>query len=198
MIRHPILLACEALCALAFSAVAQLTPARPPPKPPALHFSLSALGEHELDDGSWQGADLLREPDAQIDRFQLTIRPDQAAQLAVDVVDDAGTQRLYPPPGQDGRLRAETTYALPGPHGFYELVGRAHLRISLRPTGDAADGPLPPALPLAEMSVQPFRLSDGSPFTSMERAFAAPRGASLDLQLRSHQGVVTPTPPATE
>ena len=197
MIRHPLLLAGEAICALAIAVVTRLTPTPPIPKPPELAFTLSALGEAQLDDGSWQGVDLLGDRGAAVDRFQLTIRPDAPAQLAIDVVGDGSAQRLFPPAGQDGRLRAGTSYSLPGPHGFYELRGRTRLRISMRPTG-VAEAVLPFATPLPEVRSAPFRLSDGAPFSATERAFAAKRGGELELELRGHQGEVTPTPAASE
>lgn len=182
MIRHPILLAAEALCAALIALLGQLGMNRPKPQPAPLGFALTALGEEEQPDGSWQGADLLRTPGAPVDRFQLTIRPDAAAQLTIDVIDEAGAHRLFPEPGRDGTVTPGRVYALPSPHGFYELDGSARLRVALQPPGTIARGP---AQPLPDPAiVRPYPLSDGSHFSAGERAYAAPEGGAVELELR--------------
>ena len=197
MIRHPYWLALEALSALVVAALGHFTPARPPPPEAELRFALTVLGEHERADGSWQGVDALADPSQGVERFQITVRPQAAAQLTIDAVGEDGIERLFPAPGQSGQLRADQGYALPSPHGFYELAGRARLRISVRPLG-TADANLPPAAPLPEASMRPYPLTDGARFLASERGFTAPHGGKVELSLQSHQGMVEPTPVTSE
>ena len=180
MIRFPAWLLLEAICALALGAIARPGLARPAARP--LHVVISAIGEKESDDGQWSGVDLLTATDAPIDRFQLTLRPDQDAQVQLDAVSPSGSQRIFPLAGHDGTLRADTSYALPGPHGFYELDGEVRLRLTIRRAGTAR----PPTLaPLVEGQREiRLPLSDGSRLTAEERALRVGDAAVLEWTLR--------------
>ena len=197
MIRHPYWLALEALTAIAVAAIGHFAPERKPPPEPALHFALSVLGERESHDGNWQGVDALIDPDSGLDRFQISVRPEVDSQLTIDVVGEDGIERLFPTPGQTGLMRAGQTYGLPSPHSFYELAGRARLRITVRPPG-TADANLPPAAPLPESRIRPYPLSDGARFLASERSFIAPHGGKVELSLQGHQGMVVPSPSTSE
>jgi hypothetical protein len=178
MIRFPLLIALEAICALTIGAVARDgLKARPSP---TLHVVLSAIGEKEAEDGRWAGVELLAREPAPLDRFQLTIRPDQDAQVELYALTPTGTQRIFPLQGHDGRLRADTTYALPGPHGFYELDGPVRLRLTVRRVGSEAS----PAAPLIEgEQLVRLPLSDGTRFAAEERALRVGEAALLEWTL---------------
>jgi len=197
VIRHPYWLALEALSAIAIAALGHFATPRAPPEEPALHFGLSVLGEREQPDGSWQGADVLANPSSGVNRFQLSVRPEEAAQLTIDAVGEDGIERLFPSPGQSGLMRAGQSYGLPSPKSFYELAGQVRLRITVRPPG-TADANLPPAATLPESRMRPYPLSDGAHFLASERTFVAPHGGKVELSLEGHQGIVTPTPSTSE
>lgn len=184
MIRHPYWLAAELFTAVLIALGGTVGLTRSLPKPPPLRFSLSALGERALSDGSWQGVDLLRHPGAAVDRFQLTVRTLRSAQLSVDVMGPDGPQRIFPPPGHDGVLRPGVSYALPSPHGFYGVTGKVRLRIRLSARPEASTPIVHLAKPLPEPRLRRLPLSDGARFSTLERAYSAPLGGQVMLRFQ--------------
>jgi len=161
-------------CALCL-ALLFFAPARAPGK---VDLTLAVLGERELPDGSWEGVDLLAQPGARAQRFQLTVRPERDLRLVLEARAPDGTlQRIFPEPGKEGVLAQRKAYALPGPQAFYALEGEARLvltasplRRSAAPVQPVEPGPqslLPgPTLPLSDgtrVTVQSARLSSGGP-----------------------------------
>ena len=180
MIRHSGLLLLEARCAIGVGALGRMRP--PPVQRVPLGFSLTALGERERADGSWEGVDLLAAQDPAVDRFQLTVRPEGDATLTIDARTDQGWQRLFPAPGQTGALRAGISYALPSPSSFYGLEGKVMLRVTLRRAGEhgAAD-PEPASSDWKASRILP--LSDGTRFPLFEHGFDPDRAAKVELLL---------------
>ncbi len=141
-------------------------------EPGRVEFSLSLLGERELPDGSWAGADLLAHPSLHAQRFQLTLRPERDLRLVLEARAPDGTaQRIFPELGKEGVLAHGQTYALPGPQAFYALEGNVQLVLTASPVRPSSLPATPmrpgaleqgPSLPLsdgARVAVQSSRLS---------------------------------------
>lgn len=155
-------------------------PAKTAPVTPGTAVALSFLGQRERPDGSWEGVDLLRDNSARIQRAQLSLRLEHAAEVTLEAVDETGRHTLYPPPGSPARLKADRTYAFPAPGSFYEVDGTARLRLTVRPLGAMA----PPApLVASGGNAQPrrARLSDGARFEIDEQPFHAQGSGTIDL-----------------
>jgi hypothetical protein len=180
MIRHPILRVLQLLLAVALSLLGALVQARPRPASPELSFALSVLGETEGADGSWNGVDLIVQPDRPAERFQINVRPTQAARMWIDELSPQGEQRLYPALGEQGVLQPGKVYALPGPHTFYERDGEVHLKLTLVPLDSTAVS-APPAVPAGRGEARNRRLSDGTHFSVSEALYRGQTGASVDL-----------------
>lgn len=141
-------------------------------------FSLAAVGERERAEGSWEGADLLRDATVAIDRFQLTLNADDEVRLLVEAQSspDGSWERLYL-----GTLLAHRDYALPAPHTFFGVQGNARVRLTVSrlrkwepPTpAHAGEIQLGPPLPL----------SDHTPFHAGRVRFGASRAATVELSL---------------
>ncbi|MBX7115042.1 MAG: hypothetical protein K1X64_12000 [Myxococcaceae bacterium] len=87
---------------------------------------------------------------------------------------------LYPGPGITHPLKAERTYAFPAPGSFYEIDGRARLRLTVRPLN--ADGTTTVLHARAgEAQMRRARLSDGARFLVEERPFRATGAGVLEL-----------------
>jgi hypothetical protein len=180
MIRHPFLRVLQLLLGIALSLLGALVQARPRPVSPDMSFGLSVVGESESADGSWNGVDLLVEPGRPAERFQLNVRPTQAARMWIDEVSADGVHRLYPPLGEQGVLKADKVYALPAPHAFYERDGQVHLRVTLIPVDSSATS-APLGVAAGHGEARNPRLSDGSHFTVSEALYRGESGASVDL-----------------
>src|SRR5579862_5643116 len=127
MIRHPFLRAAQAVAASAAAAFVAARAAEVAHRPAAVQFSLAAVGERERADGSWEGADLLRDPAAAVDRFQLTLTPDTDARALIEAqAPDGSWERLYL-----GTLAGHREYALPAPHAFFGVQGEVRVRVTL-------------------------------------------------------------------
>jgi hypothetical protein len=180
MIRHPVLRLVQLALGVLVALLGAWAQARPAPRSPPMALALSAVGERECDDGSWEGSDLLAQPGAPAERFQLNIRPLHAGRLLVDELTPEGTQRLSPALGEDGRVSAGKSYALPGPHAFYERSGAVHLRVTLLPADGALPGP-ELATPLSATARRSYRLSDGAPAQVTEVLYQGGASAVVEL-----------------
>jgi hypothetical protein len=146
-------------------------------QPAAVDFSLAAIGERERADGSWEGADLLRDSTAKIDRFQLTLTPDDEVRLLVEAQSPAGSwERLYL-----GTLSAHRDYALPAPHTFFGVQGDARVRLTvsrLRKQTSAT-----PALAGEIQQGPPLPLTDHTPFRVSRVRFSGEHASTVELSL---------------
>jgi len=175
--RHPALRVLQSLCS--FAAAALLAAARPAPQPPAPVLWLSALGEVELADGSWQGVDLLTRSDRRIDRFQVTLQSEAPVRLRLEAVTAQGTEQLWPAHPGEALVEAGRAVALPGPRSFFELRGEAQLRVVVGSQGQA------PLAPQGGAHAVRYPLSDGASSQVVERSFDAQGGA---LAIALHGG----------
>ena len=181
--RRPALRIVQALCATAITSLAAF--ARPAPPPAAQPVWLSIFGERELPDGSWSGADLLAADGSQIDRFQVTIRPESATYVRIEAVTSEGVQQLFPSRPEEALLAADRSWSLPGPRAFFEIRGEAKLRVVLRQAAVAGSGETPVfATPGAHPVTYP--LSDGAAFRLGERAFVPAATGSSALTVPLH------------
>lgn len=185
MIRHPVLVAFQFACAAAIAAVGHYATAAEKARDEApLTFALSVLGENENRDGAWEGVDLLADPGQRAERFQFTVRPDRAARVTLDVLEEGGPRRLFPALGQDPVLTKGRLYALPGPSEFYELDGSARLRLTVTPASAGPEAPEPRlADPTGAATKARFPLSDGAKFDTSQRLFRARGAGMLELDL---------------
>jgi hypothetical protein len=186
MIRHPVLVVFQCACAAAIAAVGHYATAAEKARDEApLTFALSVLGENENRDGAWEGLDLLANPGQRAERFQLTVRPDRAARVTLDVLEEGGPRRIFPALNQDPVLAKGRSYALPGPSEFYELDGNARLRLTVTPASAATQAPEPRLADPAGAATQVrFPLSDGAKFDTSQRTFRARGAGVLELDLR--------------
>jgi hypothetical protein len=142
----------------------------------AVAFSLAAIGERERSDGSWEGADLLRDSTPGIDRFQLTLTPDDEVRLLVESQSPDGSwERLYL-----GTLEAHRDYALPAPHTFFGVQGDARVRLTV--SRGKSQTPVP-ALAGELHQGPPLPLSDRAPFRASRVRFSAASAAAVELSL---------------
>jgi hypothetical protein len=125
----------QLLCAGLMIAASQ----RHPHGPGKVDLKVSLLGERERPDGSWEGSDLLAAHGAHPSRFQLTVQPERDVRVALFArLPDGTRQQLFPAPGKSGVLGHGQSYALPGPHAFFELEGSVALELYGAPMhGDA-------------------------------------------------------------
>jgi hypothetical protein len=139
-------------------------------------FALAATGERERPDGSWEGADVLRDATPAIDRFQLTLTPDQEVQLLLEAQSPEGRwERLYL-----GMLEAGRDYALPAPGAFFRIQGDARVRLTVsRDRPEAAT----PALAGEVSQAPPLHLTDGAPFRGTRVHFSGALTAAVELSL---------------
>lgn len=177
MIRHPLLRLVQGAL---FGGLALLGPVAPAPAAPEpLWFSVSVVGENEREDGSWSGVDLLRTPDAAVDRFQLTLSAPTDATAEVWSVGRTGEVRLHESLVQ---LRRGRSYAFPSPTAFYELEGDAPLRIKVCRSGAQATRD---AAFQSVVGHAVYPLSDGAPAQVEEHLYAAEDCGEIRLRLRS-------------
>jgi hypothetical protein len=169
LIRHPLLRAGQAALSAAAIAVAS--------SQPKAGFVLAVLGEREQPDGSWEGADLLRNRSTRVDRFQLDLVPDTAVQVRLERQLDEGGPWLGV---YEGPLEAHREYALPSPHAFFAVQGSGRIRLTVAAPGRrrnrawerVATRPLAPVV---------LPLSDGAPSSLSRRHFEADGEAVLEL-----------------
>lgn len=162
---------------VAAAAVALLAPEKPAV---VMNIALSLLGQRELADGSWEGVDLLQDLSQRVQRAQLSLKLEHPAEVTLEAIDDNGSHVLYPGPGITHPLKAERTYAFPAPGSFYEIDGRARLRLTVRPLN--ADGTTTVLHARAgEAQMRRARLSDGARFLVEERPFRATGAGVLEL-----------------
>ena len=156
------------------------TPHRDPGR---VELSLALLGERELPDGSWQGADLLARPEAPAQRFQLTLRPDRDLRVVLEARAPDGTvARIFPAPGKEGVLAHGQSYALPGPQAFYALEGKVLLVLTASPVR-ASSLPATLVRALALEPGPPLPLSDGARVQVQSARLAAQGPLRLELPL---------------
>jgi hypothetical protein len=146
-------------------------------KPAAVGFSLAAVGERERADGSWEGADLMGDATVAIDRFQLTLTPDDEVRLLVEAQSPDGSwERLYL-----GTLLAHRDYALPAPQTFFGVQGNARVRLTV---SRLRKWEAPVAAHAGEIQQgPPLPLSDHTPFHANNVRFTAARAAMVELSL---------------
>jgi hypothetical protein len=179
MMRHPFLRVVQAILASAAGALFAAQSSDAARRPAAVGFLLAAVGEREGADGSWEGVDLLREPRAPVDRFQLTLTPDTDVRALLEAQGaDGAWERLY-----RGTLAAHRDYALPAPHVFFGVQGDARLRLTISRVRAPPSSPLP-ALSGATEAGPPLPLSDGAPFRSGRERFSSERAALVELHVR--------------
>jgi hypothetical protein len=154
-----------------------LVTARSMARPPvAVGFAVSAVGERERADGSWDGIDLLRGGAAAVERFQLTLTPDTDVRALLEAQSPDGSwERLYL-----GTLAGHRDYALPAPHAFFGVQGDARVRLTLSRVH------APPAEPRDAVAGEveagpPLPLSDGAPFRASRVRFSSDGAARLAL-----------------
>ena len=185
MIRHPLLVVFQFACAAAIAAVSHFAAAAEKACEEApFTFALSVLGENENRDGAWEGLDLLESPDHRAERIQFTVRPERAARVTLDVLEEGGPRRLFPALGQDPVLAKGRSYALPGPSEFYELDGAARLRLTVTPATASGQGLEPRLADVAGAATRVrFPLSDGAKFETSQRLYRARGAGRLELDL---------------
>ncbi|HEY3447039.1 MAG TPA: hypothetical protein VGK67_11775 [Myxococcales bacterium] len=180
--RHPALRLFQLLCAATVTVIAAI--ARPLPPPPERPVWMSVLGESERADGSWAGVDLLQTPDASIDRFQITLRPERAVRVRLEAVTDGQTEQLYPAHAGDAVLGGGRSWAMPGPRSFFEVRGHARLRLVVAAENNSPGADIPARLSGAVHAVT-LPLTDGSAAKIGERSLvvAAAGQAVLEVPL---------------
>jgi hypothetical protein len=110
------------------------------------------------------------------------VRPLQSGRLLVDELTPDGPHRLSPALGEEGRVSAGKSYALPGPHVFYERSGPVRLRVTLLPVEGAPASP-ELATPLSHTARRSYRLSDGTPAPVTELLYQGSTSARVELSL---------------
>ena len=181
--RHPTLRLFQLMCAVTATAGASL--ARPLPAPPEKPVWVSVLGESEREDGSWTGFDLLQSPEAQIDRFQITLRPERRVRVRLEAVTSQGTEQLFPARAGDAALAAGRAFALPGPRTFFELRGQARLRLFVALENDTPGAEIPVRLAGIKRQVR-YPLTDGSAARIGEWSFVPSAGRLAVLEHPVH------------
>ncbi|HVE85669.1 MAG TPA: hypothetical protein VND93_22600 [Myxococcales bacterium] len=185
LLRHPLLLLLEAVVSAAVGGMLREGFLRAEARGKApMEMTVSVLGETERLDGSWEGADLLARGDATAQRFQISVRVEQRARVSLDAVEGGDVSRLFPQEKREAILEPGRWYAIPGPRTFYELAGRAHLRLNVTPADRTGLAP-EPADAVGPPSLVTFRLSDGSPYQLTRQSFVARGAARLQLELRA-------------
>ncbi|HEY8210666.1 MAG TPA: hypothetical protein VIG99_24450 [Myxococcaceae bacterium] len=184
-LRHPVLLLVEAVVSAAIGGMLREGFLRAEARGRApMEITVTVMGETERLDGSWEGADLLANPDATAQRVQISLRVEKRARVSLDAVEGKDVSRLFPQEKREAILEPGRWYAIPGPRTFYDLAGRVHLRLNVAPL-DRPDSPFEPADAVGPASLVTFRLSDGSPYQLTRQDFAARGAARLELDLRA-------------
>lgn len=178
--RRPALRLFQLLCAASVTAVAAV--ARPLPPPPDRPVWIDVLGETESADGSWSGVDLLQAPDASIDRFQISLRPERPVRVRLEAVTGQQTEQLFPANAGDAVLGAGRTWTLPGPRSFFEVRGHARLRLVVAAVNSAPGSDIPARLSGASHTVS-LPLSDGSAARVAQRSWTVPSAGQSVLEL---------------
>lgn len=184
-LRHPLLLLVEAVASAAAGGMMREGFLRAEARGRApMEITVTVLGESERLDGSWEGVDLMANPDAAAQRFQVSLRVEKRARVSLDAVEGKDASRLFPQEKREAILEPGRWYAIPGPRTFYDLAGRVHLRLNVSPV-DMAGAPFEPADAVGPASLVTFRLSDGAPYQLTRQDFAARGAARLELDLRA-------------